>query len=231
MKKNQKNIQILYEDNHIIVAVKPVNILSQKDRTGDPDILTILKDDIKDRYNKPGNVFLGLVHRLDRPVGGVMVFARTSKAASRLSREIREGRFSKTYLAVVKGAPQHKRGKLEHHLVKNSDTNIVSAVSKDDEDGKKAVLNYSVIESRDGKSLVEVELLTGRSHQIRVQFSIIGCPILGDLKYGDDGKKHNMALWSYHIAFKHPVAGEDVKFKCAPPDEYPWDIFNTKFLA
>ena len=207
MKKKQININILFEDNHVLAAVKPVNILSQKDSTGNPDMLTILKDDIKTRYNKPGNVFLGLVHRLDRPVGGVMVFARTSKAASRISAEIREVRFFKTYLAVVNGSPQCKRGKLEHHLVKNRDTNIVRAVSDDDEDGKKAVLSYSVLASRENKSLIEIDLITGRSHQIRVQFSKIGCPLLGDQKYGDRGKNHNIALWSYRIAFKHPVSG------------------------
>lgn len=231
MKINLKEIKILFEDNHIIVAIKPVNILSQKDKTGDPDILTILKEDIKTRHNKPGNVFLGLVHRLDRPVGGVMVFARTSKAASRISAEIREGRFLKTYLAVVRGVPPEKKGKLEDHILKNRNTNIVRTVSKDSAAGKKAVLNYTVIDSREGMSLVEIGLLTGRSHQIRVQFLNIGCPLLGDWKYGGGDKNQNIALWSYNIAFKHPTSGEYVQFGCPPPDKNPWDIFDTAFLA
>ncbi len=231
MKKNQKNIEILFEDNHILVAVKPVNVLSQKDKTGDPDILTILKEDIKYRYNKPGNVFLGLVHRLDRPVGGVMVFARTSKAASRISSQIREGRFSKTYAAVVKGILPYKHGTLEDNLIKDRDANKVRTVSEDMEEGRKALLNYSVIEEREELSLVAVELLTGRPHQIRVQFSEIGCPLLGDRKYGDGGKNQSVALWSYRIVFKHPVSGEDIEFKYPPPDKYPWDMFGMNFLA
>ncbi len=229
MKKEEKKINILFEDNHIIAAVKPVNVLSQKDRTGDPDILTIIKQDIKLRYNKPGNVFLGLVHRLDRPVGGVMVFARTSKAASRISAEIREGRFLKTYLAAVRGAPPERRGRLEDRIVKNRDKNIVFTVPEDDERGRKAILEYSVIESREGSSLVKIELLTGRPHQIRAQFSNIGCPLLGDRKYGNHDNSDNIALWSYRIAFKHPVSDEEVEFKCAPPREYPWNMFDTKF--
>lgn len=224
---NYKNkIEILYEDNHILVVVKPPNMLTQSDRTGDDDLLTVLKEDIKIRYSKPGNVFLGLVHRLDRPVGGAMVFAKTSKAASRLSEQIRTRELEKSYFAVVHGAPEHMAGTLRHYLVKNEATNTVS-VTKSTYEGKEASLDYEVKASKDGLSLVQIRLNTGRPHQIRVQFADIGHPLYGDQKYGTAMNKPGMqlALWSAQIGFRHPTLKQWMSFISAPPKEYPWDIF------
>jgi len=224
---NSKNkIEILYEDNHILVVVKPPNMLTQSDRTGDDDLLTVLKEDIKIRYSKPGNVFLGLVHRLDRPVGGAMVFAKTSKAASRLSEQIRTREFDKSYIAVVHGVPKQMSGTLRHYLVKNEATNTVS-VTKSTYEGKEASLDYEVKASKDGLSLVQIRLNTGRPHQIRVQFADIGHPLFGDQKYGTAMNKPGMqlALWSAQIGFRHPTLKQWMSFISAPPKEYPWDIF------
>ena len=180
--------------------------------------------------NKPGNVYLGLVHRLDRPVGGVMVFAKTSKAASRLSEQIRDRTFKKTYFAVVHGVPEKSSGTLEHYLVKDEDSNTVSVVSSHSNNGKKAVLEYEVIECRDNLSLVRINLQTGRSHQIRVQFSEEGYPVYGDQKYGASMNKpgQQIALWSARIACIHPTAGQEHIFRSSPPDKYPWDSFHIK---
>lgn len=223
-------IKIIYEDNHLLVVEKPVNMLSQGDETGDPDLLSILKQDIKIRYNKPGNVYLGLVHRLDRPVGGVMVFARTSKAASRLSDQIRTGKFRKYYLAVVKGKPDVREGRLEDYIVKDKDKNMVYIVDKEIKEGKKAVLEYKVIESRDDLSLVKINLLTGRPHQIRVQFANIGHPLYGDHKYGESlaQQERQIALWSNKIIIRHPTTKEEMEFTSFPPDKTPWNLFEME---
>ncbi len=223
-------IDILYEDNHILVVVKPPNMLTQGDRTGDRDMLTVLKEDLKIRHNKPGNVFLGLVHRLDRPVGGVMVFAKTSKAASRLSEQIRSGGFDKSYLAVVHGVPEKISNSLEHYLVKNERTNYVSVVDPDfykHSDARKAVLDYVVKGSNAVISLVRVRLHTGRAHQIRVQMAAIGNPLYGDQKYGGGLNKPGMqlALWSAEIGFEHPTLRRRMSFKSTPPRIYPWNEF------
>ena len=219
-------IRVIYEDNHLLVVEKPVNMLSQEDETGDPDMLTVLKDDIKHRYEKPGNVFLGLVHRLDRPVGGVMVFGRTSKAASRLSDQIRKREFEKTYLAVVNGST-HPIGCLEHFLEKDTATNTVRVVPGTGGSGKEAVLFYKTLKKVNGLSLVRIFLVTGRPHQIRVQFSTIGHPLLGDRKYGPEKSSpdHQLALWSSGISFYHPTTKMRMSFSCPPPDEYPWNLF------
>lgn len=221
-------IPIIYEDNHVIVVEKPVNIPVQEDATGDKDMLTLLKEDIKIRYQKPGNVYLGLVHRLDRPVGGVMVFARTSKAASRLSDAMRRQAFDKKYLAVVRGKPKKTSGRLEHYLWKDKQKNQVSAVNEGVEGAKKAVLEYKVIASHEDLTLVDIELFTGRPHQIRVQLAEIGCPIYGDQKYGSHINKHGeqIALWSHELSFEHPVKKETVFYSSQPPQTYPWDIFQ-----
>lgn len=223
------NIEVLYEDNHLLVVSKPVNMLVQADSTGDPDLLSVLKEDIKKRFYKPGNVYLGLVHRLDRPVGGVMVFARTSKAASRLSSQIRERQLKKTYLAVIHGILKYQQGKLENYLIKDPETNI-SISSDSAEHGKKAELGYSVLETAEKSSLVEINLITGRSHQIRVQFAAAGNPLYGDVKYGAGLNKpgHQLALWSFRLGFLHPVRNEEMRFECRPPDLYPWNLFNMK---
>jgi 23S rRNA pseudouridine1911/1915/1917 synthase len=178
------NIGIIFEDNHLLVVEKPPGIPTQGDISGDEDLLSLLKRDIKERYNKPGNVFLGMVHRLDRPVGGVMVFAKTSKAASRLSDSIRKREFEKTYLAVIHGVPDPLSGTLRHFLQKNNKKNTVRAVPASSGKGMEAVLNYKTIGSSGNLSLVEVELITGRPHQVRVQFAGTGFPVYGDARYG-----------------------------------------------
>ncbi|MEG1520809.1 MAG: RNA pseudouridine synthase, partial [Clostridia bacterium] len=182
----KEELQVLFEDNHIIVVVKPQNIPSQADISGDEDMLTIIRNYLKKKYGKPGNVFVGLVHRLDRPTGGVMVFAKTSKAASRLSEAIREGEFEKTYLAVVDGKPKEDEGTYVHYLKKNTMTNMVYVVPSATDGAKRAELNYQVLEAKGKFNLVRVQLITGRGHQIRVQMSTEGTPICGDSRYGSE---------------------------------------------
>lgn len=226
-------IPVLFEDNHILVVVKPVNMPTQEDESKDPDLLTVLKQDIKLRYGKPGNVFLGLVHRLDRPVGGVMVFAKTSKAASRLSDAVRTHRFDKRYLAVVHGRPDRAAGRLVHHLLKDSRTNTVRAVPQGSHpDAKEAILDYEVLGSADGFSLVRIELLTGRSHQIRVQMAESGWPLYGDQKYGARLNKagQQIALWSVYLSFSHPTLKDTVTYRCPPPPEHPWTLWDASLL-
>jgi len=229
MEKMSK-IDLLYEDNHILIAVKPPNMLTQGDQTGDRDMLAALKEDLKIRHNKPGNVFLGMVHRLDRPVGGVMVFAKTSKAASRLSEQIRNRQFDKTYLAVVHGVPEKTFGTLEHYLAKNEKANYVNIVDplhNKNGEAKRAVLDYTLRASSAGISLVNIKLHTGRPHQIRVQMAAIGNPLYGDQKYGSGLNKPGMqlALWSSEIGFEHPTLKERMSFKSTPPSIYPWSEF------
>jgi len=207
------NLDILYEDNHLIVVNKPENILSQGDNTNDLDMLTILKEYIKKKYNKPGNVYLGLVHRLDRPTEGVMVFARTSKAAKRLSEDIKNHKFIKRYLALVNGTLDKKEGKLEDYLIKDEDKKM--SFVTDSSKGKYASLEYKVLKEFDNKSLVDILLLTGRYHQIRVQFKNINHPLVGDQKYGSDNSKHLM-LCAYHLEFYHPITKEKMVFEKIP---------------
>lgn len=221
------NIPILYEDNHLLVVEKPVNIPVQEDNSGDKDLLNILKEDIKIRYEKPGNVYLGLVHRLDRPVGGVMVFAKTSKAASRLSDVIRKDELDRKYLAIVRGVPKKKKATLEHYLYKDAKKNKVYAVSSDRKDAKKAILDYEVISSEEGLSLLLVRLHTGRSHQIRVQLSEFGFPLYGDQKYGQQVNRtgQQIALWANLLEFPHPTTKELISAQSSPPNEYPWNLW------
>jgi 23S rRNA pseudouridine1911/1915/1917 synthase len=225
-------IPILYEDNHVLVVVKPPNVPSQEDESGDPDMLTLLKRDLKERYQKPGNVFLALVHRLDRPVGGVMMFAKTSKAASRLSEEVRTRNIHKRYLAVVHGRPSPDAARLEHYLVKNNRTNTVTVTHRQDPMGKLAVLHYEWLASNGPYSLVGVTLETGRPHQIRVQLAHIGCPIFGDQRYGANMNKigQQIALWSHQLSFTHPVKKERMSFTSPPPDVTPWNLFHLEHV-
>lgn len=200
-------------------------MLSQGDDTGDKDVLTLLKQEIKEKYNKPGNVYLGLVHRLDRPTGGIMVFARTSKAASRLSEQIRNRTFEKTYLAVVRGVVYPLNGTFKDFLLKDNSRNIVKTVDPE-QDGKEAILNYHTIGNVNNLTLLEIKLVTGRSHQIRVQFATRGFPLLGDGKYGENSEnRDDISLWSYRVKFKHPTRDEIMEFRLHPPKKYPWDIF------
>lgn len=206
------NLNILYEDNHLIVVIKPINILSQSDSTNDPDMLTILKDYIKKKYNKPGNVYLGLVHRLDRPTGGIMVFARTSKAAARLADQIKNKNFKKSYLAVVHGKTLEKDN-LTDYLIKKETKSYVTTKDL----GKLAELEYERINynQKEDLSLLKINLKTGRNHQIRVQFSSRNYPLYGDSKYGTD-KNKNLGLYAYKLEFTHPTTKENLTFTNYP---------------
>jgi len=202
---------ILYEDNHIIVVIKDYNVPVQEDSSKDDDLINIIKKYLKEKYNKPGNVYLGMVHRLDRPVGGIMVFAKTSKAAGRLSEQIRNKEFEKRYMALI------------HNKTKEHET-LIDKISRDEEnnksyisdDGKEAILEYSLIDYRNNMSLVDINLITGRHHQIRLQMSYHGYPIYGDQKYGIDKEGIQIHLWAYKIKFKHPVKDEIMEFEYYP---------------
>ena len=222
-------IKVIFEDNHLLVVEKPVNILSQGDDTNDKDMVNLLKDYIKVKYNKPGNVFIGLVHRLDRPVGGIMVFAKTSKAASRLSEQVRNKSFKKTYRAVLNGNMRKDSDTLKDYLYKNKKTNMVSVVNKNHKDAKDAELSYETIAKNEKFSMVQVDLKTGRPHQIRVQFSSRKHPLFGDQRYGQDVNKKGdqIALWSYKIEITHPTTKEKMEFICEPPNKYPWNLFEV----
>lgn len=221
-------IPIIYEDNHLLVVEKPVNMPVQEDRSGDKDLLTLLKEKIKIRDQKPGNVYLALVHRLDRPVGGVMVFAKTSKAASRLSDVIRRNKLNRTYLTVVRGKPKTKQQKLTHYLKKDRRKNMVRAVSRHDQQAKKAILEYETLGSLNGLSLLSIRLHTGRSHQIRVQLSTIGLPIYGDQRYGEKQRPgEQIALWAHELALPHTTTKETLSFISEPPNTYPWNTLTS----
>lgn len=210
-------IPVLYEDNHLLVVIKPPGIPTQSDHTGKPDLLSLLKADLKVRHQKPGNVFLGMVHRLDQPVGGVMVFAKTSKGASRLSAQIRARTFEKHYQAVVWGRPDPEEGPLEHTLLKDPRTNTVQVVPPDTPGAKWASMYYRVESSAHGLSLVHIQLFTGRPHQIRAQMAAIGCALRGDVKYGAPIDGAEMALWATQLSFEHPTRPERMTFEAEPP--------------
>ena len=218
-------VKVLYEDNHLIVAIKPAGVLSQSDGSNAPDMLTILKAYIKDKYQKPGEVYLGLVHRLDRPVSGVMVFARTSKAASRLSEQIRTRRVEKIYRCVVNGVLEGE-GRLENFISKDEASNTVTVSDVEKPGFKASYLDYRALASKDGMTLAEVKLGTGRSHQIRAQMAHAGHPLIGDLKYGKkDNRTKDIALEAYKLSFEHPVKREFITFESAVPDTFPWSLF------
>ena len=214
-------LNILYEDNHIIVVVKPYNVLSQGDSTGDISIMDMIKEYIKVKYNKPGNVYLGLVHRLDRPVGGIMVFAKSSKAASRLCKAFNEHKIVKKYLAIVHGKVEDS-GEFIDKIEKGKDGK--SFVSSN---GKEAILDYELVEynKENDCSLVSISLKTGRHHQIRVQFSSRGHYLLGDQRYGVQDNKQ-ISLFSYYLSFTHPVTKEIMKFEVYPEKKDYWTMFT-----
>ena len=222
----ESNLKILYEDNHIIGVVKPAGIPVQADKSKDIDMLTIIKLYLKEKYNKPGNVYLGLVHRLDRMVCGVMVFAKTSKAASRISEYIRNKDVKKRYFAILNGnlIKDGRDVKLVDYLIKNEKTNTSRVVTKETKGAKEAILNYKVLENFKYNSkeytLVDVDLETGRHHQIRLQFANIGHPLYGDVKYGRNINKtgKNIALFSYYLSFYHPTKDEYLEFKILPSE-------------
>ena len=226
-----EELNVLYEDNHIIVVLKPQNVPTQEDESKDLDMLNMVKNYIKVKYDKPGNVYVGLVHRLDRPTGGVMVFAKTSKAAGRLGEQIKNGEMSKRYLAVLDGKPKQDGGKLINYLAKNEKTNTVLVVPQLTHNAKYAELKYKILDSNEQHSLVDVDLVTGRSHQIRVQMKHIGCSIYGDAKYGTKSRNGKLALWSYYLKFQHPVTKQSMVFKVFPPlEETPWKEFKIQYL-
>ena len=222
------NMNVIYEDNHIIVVEKPVNIPSQGDKTGDIDMLTIIKEYLKKKYNKPGNVYLGLVHRLDRPVGGVMVFAKTSKAAARLSEEVREKIFKKTYLVIVNGKFSKTKGILEDYLLKNEKKNMSKVVKEGTKNSKLAKLDYEVLKYNEetNLSVLKINLHTGRHHQIRVQLSSRDHSIYGDQKYGGRGHGKQIALWAYKLQIVHPISKEIMEFISIPKHEGSWKILE-----
>ncbi len=222
------DLVILYEDNHVIVVLKPQNVPCCEDQTKDIDLLTVVKDYIRKKYDKKGNVYVGLVHRLDRVTGGVMVFAKSTKAASRLSEQMANGDFEKKYLAVLTKRPNETRAVLRHHLKKNPVNNMVYACPPTVEGSKFCELEYEILQEAKGLALVKVVLHTGRTHQIRVQMSAIGCPLYGDMRYGgENAKKGNIALWATSLAFSHPVSKERLVFKIEPPvDGTPWNLFE-----
>lgn len=220
-----QNINILYEDNHIIVVVKPANMPVCLDSSKDKDLLSVLKEYIKEKYHKPGNVYLGLVHRLDRPVSGIMVFAKTSKAAERLSKQINNKEFIKTYYAIIEGIPKEK-DTLKDYLKKDEKTN--TSFVTNEKEGKLSILEYNLIKSKNNLSLVKINLLTGRSHQIRVQFSSRNHPLYGDHKYNKNFIKDNnedIALIAKELSFYHPVTKELLHFKIDLPKKYPYTLF------
>ena len=221
--------QIVYEDNHLLVIIKPHNIGVQEDESKDDDLLNLLKNYIKERDNKPNNVYLGLVHRLDRPTGGLMVFAKTSKGASRLSEQLKNHSLKKTYLAVVCGSIKEQKGHLECYLQKDEKTNTVRLATASDYGAKNAKLDYEVLNEIQGYTLVKVDLLTGRSHQIRVQMSKqLNTVIYGDFKYGDKTHKSNLALWAYQLKFTHPTTKNVMTFKALPDTNVmPWKAFKN----
>lgn len=228
-----EDINIIYEDNHLLVVVKPQNIPCCEDITEDADLLSLMKKYLKEKYDKKGEVYLGLVHRLDRPTGGVMVFAKTSKCAERLAEEMKNGEIEKRYVTVVHGTPRERQGELVHYLLKDTVKNIVYTVPMATEGAKMAALQYKVLETKDDLSLLQIRLLTGRSHQIRVQMTTIGHPLYGDQKYGGNTELCNLALWACELKLIHPTTKEHLVFRVYPPvTEAPWDKFDiNRFLT
>ena len=222
-------MEVIYEDNHIIIVNKQSGEIVQGDKTDDRPLSDIVKDYIKDKYQKPGAVFLGVVHRLDRPVSGLVVFARTSKALTRLNKMFAEGEVQKTYWAIVKNAPKEPEGILTHWLVRNEKQNKSYAYDHERPNAKKAILKYKVIGHSDNYTLLGVQLMTGRHHQIRCQLAAMGCPIRGDLKYGaprsnPDG---SISLMSRRVAFIHPVSKEQIIVEAPLPDDSLWQSFGV----
>jgi 23S rRNA pseudouridine1911/1915/1917 synthase len=221
-----KVMEVLYEDNHCIAVVKPAGVPVMPDSSGDKSMLDLTKDFLKKKYDKPGKVFIGLVHRLDRSTGGVMVFAKTSKGASRLSKQFREGTIKKTYMAVVAGSPGLKSGTLRDFIRKDKKNNKSFVVGKNTAAAKEAILEYKVLDEKKGFTMVEINLLTGRHHQIRVQFSNRGHVLYGDVKYGSPNKA-KLGLWAAEIEFSKPVGGDRIIVRCEP--DYltePWRRFS-----
>lgn len=225
-----EGLQILFEDNHLLVVNKPAGVLVQGDKTGDVPLVELGKQYIKEKYDKPGAVFLGVVHRLDRPVSGVTVLARTSKALSRMNRLFQTREVSKQYWAVTHTAPPNPAGRLVHWLEKDSRRNVTQAFQEERRGAKRAELDYRMLAKEQGVYLLEVSPLTGRPHQIRVQLAAMGCPIAGDLKYGFPNAHHdqNISLHARKLSFVHPVRKEPLEFIAPLPDKSYWLNFRRE---
>jgi 23S rRNA pseudouridine1911/1915/1917 synthase len=225
---NKKNLQILYEDNHIIAVNKRVGDIVQGDKTGDKPLSDVVKEYIKDKYNKPGEVYLGVVHRLDRPTTGIVVFARTSKALTRLNDLFKNRETQKTYWAVVKNKPEPSEGNLVHYLTRNEKSNTSKAHTKEVAESKKASLDYRVIAVLSNYTALEINLHTGRHHQIRAQLAAIGSPIKGDLKYGADRSNPDggIHLHARRLTFIHPVSKDDIDIIAPVPHDPVWDAVS-----
>ena len=229
-----ENLTVLYEDNQIVVVIKPQNVPTMPDESKSLDMLSMVKAYIKEKYNKPGDAFVGLVHRLDRPTGGIMVFARNSKAAKRLSEQFSTHKVEKVYYAITNGVVKIKTQKLTNYLKKDEKENIVKIVPMSEQGAKKAELVYKVLEDNGKESLLEVKILTGRSHQIRLQLSNIGYPLVGDVKYGKEkGLTSNLGLWAGKLSFVHPTTKEKMVFMACPDaTKKPWNKFDLeKYLS
>ena len=228
MHSTKENLQVLFEDNHIVIVNKRAGDITQGDKTGDKPLSEVVKEYIKDKYNKPGDVFLGVVHRLDRPTSGIIIFARTSKSLERLNKMLRDKTIHKTYWAVVKKHPKKEKDTLINYLRKNPKNNKSTAYTKEIEGSKKAVLHYTVLKKLDNYSLIEIDLETGRHHQIRTQLSTIGSPIKGDLKYGFNrsNKDGSIHLHARKIKFTHPVSKELINITAPTPKEVIWNACN-----
>jgi 23S rRNA pseudouridine1911/1915/1917 synthase len=224
------DIEVLYEDNHIIAINKRVSDIVQGDKTGDKPLAEIVKEYLKEKYQKPGNVFVGVAHRLDRPTSGVVLFAKTSKALARLNKMFSESKIDKTYFAIVKQKPPRINDRLVHYLQRNQKQNKSYASNSDSKDAKKAVLNYKLLASSDTFHLLEIDLETGRHHQIRAQLAAIGCPIKGDLKYGfsRSNKDSSISLHAGRVKFEHPVKKEVITIEAPfPKSDNIWSIFES----
>ena len=222
---NKNNLQVLYEDNHLIIINKRAGDIVQGDKTGDQPLSDIVKAYLKDKFNKSGNVYLGVVHRLDRPTSGVVMFAKTSKALPRLNKLFAEKKVDKTYWAIVKNQPPKNQDRLIHWLKKNPKNNKSSSNTREVSGSKKAVLCYKILKVLDNYFVLEIELETGRHHQIRSQLSSIGCPIKGDLKYGFDrsNRDASISLHARRLKFVHPVSKIDIDIAAPLPDDPLWD--------
>ncbi|WP_127020734.1 RluA family pseudouridine synthase [Flagellimonas beolgyonensis] len=224
-KSNPSNLQVLYEDNHLIVINKRVGDIVQGDKTGDTPLSDVVKQYLKEKYNKPGNVYLGVVHRLDRPTSGIVLFAKTSKALPRLNKMFADGSTQKTYWAIVKNPPEKETDTLVHWMVRNPKQNKSYAHSKEVPESKKAILEYKVLQQLNNYFLLEIDLKTGRHHQIRAQLTAIGCWIKGDLKYGADRSNPDggIHLHARRLQLQHPVTKEILTFTAPPPEDPVWD--------
>ncbi len=225
---NKDNLQILYEDNHLIIINKRVGDIVQGDKTRDKPLNEVLKEYIAFKYNKPGNVYLGVVHRLDRPTSGVVIFTKTSKALSRLNKMLRDKKIKKTYIAIVKNKPPKSSDTLIHYLRKNQKNNKAIIFNKETKNTKKAILHYKVIQELDNYFALKIDLETGRHHQIRAQLSTINCSIKGDLKYGFNrsNKDGGIHLHAYKISFIHPVNKNIINLIAPPPHDIIWNLLK-----